>query len=380
MPLKLKEIRQYLHQHPELSNQEFETTQFIENTIKPLNPDRIIRIGELSRVYVFDSGKLGPTIIFRADIDALPIQEKNDISYQSENEGVAHLCGHDGHSTILIGLARRIAENRPSLGKVALLFQSAEETGEGAKQVMENDEFIALNADFIFGLHNIPGFPLHEVLLKSGSFAAASKGMKLTLIGKTSHAAEPEKGINPALAMADITHQLHELLQQKNLFHNLTLLTFIYSRLGEIAYGTSPGFAEMGFTLRSFEDEDMKILIENTEQIINEICKSHRLEFKIEYLEEFPATVNNVEAINIIKQAANHKKLKMSTLSQSMRWSEDFGYYNQKIRGGFFGLGSGSHQAELHHYNFDFPNELIETGVGLFEEIYRSIFFDEFHL
>lgn len=371
MSLNLNEIRQYLHQHPELSNQEFETIQFIETIIKPLNADRIIRIGELSRVYVFDSGKSGPTIVFRADIDALPIQEKNDISYQSENEGVAHLCGHDGHSTILIGLARRIAENRPSLGKVALLFQSAEETGEGAKQVMENDEFLALNADFIFGLHNIPGYPLHEVLLKPGSFAAASKGMKLTLIGKTCHAAEPEKGINPALAMADITRELHELLQQKHLFQNLTLLTFIYSRLGEIAYGTSPGFAEMGFTLRSFENNDMKLLTRKTEKIINENCVKHDLKFEFEYLEEFPATVNDVEAINIIEQAAIHKKLKMNNLSQPMRWSEDFGYYNQKIRGGFFGLGSGSHQAELHHYNFDFPNELIETGVGLFEEIYR---------
>ena len=373
MPLKLKEIRQYLHQHPELSNQEFETIQFIENLIKPLNPDRIIRIGELSRVYVFDSGKPGPTIIFRADIDALPIQEKNNISYQSKNEGVAHLCGHDGHSTILIGLARRIAENRPSLGKVAFLFQSAEETGEGAKQVIENDEFLALNADFIFGLHNIPGYPLHEVLLKTGSFAAASKGLKLTLQGKTCHAAEPEKGINPALAMADITRELHDILQQKQLFQNLTLLTFIYSRLGEIAYGTSPGFAEMGFTLRAFENNDMKLLIEKAEQIIRKNCVEHELKFDIEYLEEFPATVNDAEAIRIIEHAATHKNLKMSYLSQSMRWSEDFGYYNQKIRGGFFGLGSGHHQPELHHYNFDFPNELIETGVSLFEEIYRKL-------
>lgn len=373
MSLNLKEIRQYLHQHPELSHQEFETSRFIENLIAPLNPNQTIRIGEFSKVYVFDSGKPGPSIIFRADIDALPIQEKNKLSYQSENEGVAHLCGHDGHSTILIGFARRMAKNRPSQGKVALLFQAAEEAGMGAKEVMESKEFLALNADYIFGLHNIPGYALHQVILKSGSFAAASKGMKLKLKGKTCHAAEPEKGINPALAMADITRQLHELIQQKQLFQNLGLITFIYSRLGEIAFGISPGFAEMGFTLRTFENKDMALLIEKAEHIIHEICKNRSLDFEIEYLEEFPATFNDEEAINIIEQAAIHKNLSVSHLSESMRWSEDFGYYNQKIRGGFFGLGSGENQAELHHHNFDFPDELIETGVNLFEEIYRNV-------
>lgn len=373
MSLSLNEIRQYLHQHPELSSQEYETSRFIENMIQPLHPDQIIRIGEFSKVYVFDSGKPGPSIIFRADIDALPIQEKNDISYQSKNEGIAHLCGHDGHSTILIGLARRVAKNRPSSGKLALLFQSAEETGMGAKEVMESEEFLALNADYIFGLHNIPAYPLHQVLLKAGSFAAASKGMKLKLKGKTCHAAEPEKGVNPALAMADITRQLHELIQQKELFQNLSLITFIYSKLGEMAFGTSPGFAEMGFTLRAFENEDMVLLNEKAEHIIHEVCKNHSLDFEIEYVEEFPATVNEDEAIEIIKQAAIYMNLNTSNLFKSMRWSEDFGFYSQKIRGGFFGLGSGENQAELHHHNFDFPDELIETGVSLFEEIYRSV-------
>ncbi|NPD47667.1 MULTISPECIES: amidohydrolase [unclassified Lentimicrobium] len=371
--MNLTDIRQHLHQYPELSHQEYETSRFIESIMVPLNPDQIIHIGEFSKVYVFDSGKPGSSIIFRADMDALPIQERNELSYQSENKGVAHLCGHDGHSTILIGFARRIAENRPSHGKVALLFQAAEETGMGAKEVMESKEFLALNADYIFGLHNIPGYALHQVLLKPGSFAAASKGMKLKLKGKTCHAAEPEKGINPALAMADITHQLHKLIQQKQLFQNLSLITFIYSRLGEIAFGTSPGFAEMGFTLRAFENKDMALLIEKAEHIIQNICKNHALDFEIEYLEEFPATVNDEEAINIIEQAAIHKNLSISHIPESMRWSEDFGYYNQKIRGGFFGLGSGENHAELHHHNFDFPDDLIETGVSLFEEIYRSV-------
>ncbi len=373
MSLSLKEIRQHLHQHPELSSQEFETIGYIENLIEPLNPNHCIRIGAFSRVYVFDSGKPGPCLVFRADIDALPIQEENNISYKSKEKGVAHLCGHDGHSTILIGLAQRMAKNRPSHGKVALLFQSAEETGEGAKKVMENDEFLALEADFIFGLHNIPGYPLNEVLLKTGSFTAASRGMKLKLQGKTCHAAEPENGINPALAMAEITRELHELSQQKSTFKNLTLLTFIYSRLGEMAFGTSPGNAEMGFTLRAFENEDMKLLCNNTEKIIHDTCLKHNLQFDFEYLEEFPATVNDVEAIQHIEEAALQQQLKINHLHQSMRWSEDFGYYNQKIRGGFFGLGAGEDHPDLHHFNYDFPDELIETGIGLFEEIYHMV-------
>ncbi len=157
-----KQIRRYLHQHPELSEKETLTADFIENQLLALNPDAHLRLG-LSRIFIFDSQKPGKTIAFRAELDALPIEEKNQLVYASKHKGVSHVCGHDGHMSILIGLARRVAENPPEKGKVVFVFQSADETGQGAKKLMQDQTFLNLNIDSIFALHNVPGYELGQV-------------------------------------------------------------------------------------------------------------------------------------------------------------------------------------------------------------------------
>lgn len=367
----LVEIRQHLHQNPELSEEENKTAEFIEELIKPLNPDSILRIG-FSRVFVFDSGHEGPVIAFRADMDALPIEEKNTILHVSKVKGVSHVCGHDGHMSILIGFAREMVKQVLQKGKVILVFQSAEETGQGARQLLESEDFKKLNIDYIFGLHNIPNFELGQVLVRKGSFASASRGMIVQLQGKTSHAAEPENGINPALAIAQITQELHKLIGQKDNFESLTLLTFIYTKMGEIAFGTSAGDAEMGFTLRAFENSDMDSLVTKVEQIIRKIADENQLLLQISYTEEFPGTISSEKAYQLIVQSAKRLKHTIVELDEPMRWSEDFGYYSKIAKTGFFGLGSGIDQPQLHHPDFDFPNELIEKGVSIFLEILKS--------
>lgn len=367
----LIEIRKHLHQNPELSEQEIKTALLIEQQIKPLHPDKVFKIG-YSRIYVFDSKNPGLNIAFRADMDALPIEEKNTISHISKNKGVSHVCGHDGHMSILIGIAREIAKQPPQKGKVILVFQSAEETGQGAKQLVKSKDFQNLNIDYIFGLHNIPGLELGQVLLRNGGFASASKGMIVQLQGKTSHAGEPEKGINPALAIAHITQELDQLIKKKELFNSLTLLTFVYTRMGEVAFGTSAGDAEMGFTLRAFENTDMHLLTEQAVSIITKIARQNELKTKIKYTEEFPGTYTTEKAYAHLKKALSQLNLIQIELKEPKRWSEDFGHYSEVAETGFFGLGSGVNQPELHHPNFDFPDELIETGVSVFLEIMRS--------
>lgn len=370
MASSLTQIRHFLHQNPELSHQEKETSLFIKKWMLDLKPDKILSIGEFSKVYLFDSGFEGPCLIFRADMDALPIEEKNSLHYVSANPGVSHACGHDGHSTILLGLARRIAQNRPETGKVALLFQAAEETGLGAKEVVEHPAFKALKPDHIFGLHNIPSYPMHQMLIRKGVFASASKGLILKMMGRTSHAAEPEKGINPAMAMAEITRQLNHLNTAKNKFSSLSLLSFIYTRMGEKAFGTSAGEAEMGFTLRTFEHKDMQILTAETERRIEEVCRLENLDYRIEYVEEFPVALSDGSSFDMILQAAQSLELSIKKLDEPMRWSEDFGFYSQLAQTGFFGIGAGLDQANLHHPSYDFPDALIETGVNVFYKIY----------
>ncbi len=368
-------LRHDLHKHPEVSNNEFETSKRISEFVNALNPDKEISLGKTSKLFVFDSKQAGNTIVFRSELDALPIKENTSVEYSSVNENVAHSCGHDGHMSILSALAQKIANDRPKKGKAVLLFQAAEEVEQGARDVVENENFQRIKPDYIFGLHNVPGKELHNVIIKNGSFAAASKGMTISLQGATSHAAEPEKGINPAQGIAKIVNQLNDLINQKSLFSDLTLLTFIYIRMGEISFGTSAGKAKMGITLRSFENSDMDLLTKKSEEIIKSVCTEEKLKYKIDYDEVFPSTVNDENCNSIVRNAASENGFKIEHIDTPFKWSEDFGYYTEKYRCGFFGLGSGKNQPALHNSNYNFPDEIIETGANMFFKIYKQLNF-----
>ncbi|MBC8319784.1 MAG: amidohydrolase [Bacteroidetes bacterium] len=368
-------LRHKLHSYPELSNNEFETARRITSFIQKYSPDKTLFFGKTSLVFIFNSGNAGNTLMFRAELDALPIIENNNTEYISVNKGVAHLCGHDGHMAIIAGLAARISQNRPQKGKVILLFQAAEEVEQGAKDLVENTEFQKLQPDCIFALHNIPGVEKNKILLKTGSFTAASKGMTIKLFGRTSHAGEPENGISPAMAISKIIKKLSELINNRSQFRDMTLLTIIHLQLGEIAFGTSPGYAEIRITLRSFENNDMILLTSSTERIIETICKDEKLKHEISYSEEFPATVNNSECVKLIKESAKENDLHVENIASPFRWSEDFGYYTQKYKGGFFGLGSGIDHPALHNPNYDFPDAIIETGINMYYTIYKKMNF-----
>jgi amidohydrolase len=373
MITEIIELRHKLHQNPEVSNNEFKTSKRIADFINPLSPSKAIPLSKTGLAFVFNGKNPGKTTMFRSELDALPIAEKSALPYASINKNVAHVCGHDGHMAILAGLAQKIAKNPPKYGKVVLLYQPAEEVEQGAKDVMKDPRFKEIEPDGIFALHNIPGIKKHSIVLKGGSFSAASKGMTIQLFGKTAHAAEPENGISPASAISKIINQLHQLKENKSLFKDLALLTIIHIQLGEISFGTTPGYAEIRVTLRSFENEDMEVLTLQAEKIINEISKAENLECKISYSEEFPASVNNDACVSYVKQAAKESNLVIENINKPFKWSEDFGYYAQKYNSCLFGLGSGITQPPLHNPDFNFPDEIIETGIKTFYNIYQKI-------
>lgn len=372
MNQEIIKLRHEIHKYPEVSNKEYKTSERIINFIKNYNPDEIIKLGKTSVAFAFNGKVNGKTIVFRSELDALPILEKSTIEYCSVNDHIAHSCGHDGHMAILTGLAQKIAENRPLAGRVILLFQAAEEVEQGARDVVENPEFKSIKLDCIFALHNVPGFEKHKIILKNGSFASASKGMKIKLKGKTSHAAEPQNGISPANAISRIIKELHELKEDKIRFKDFILLTIIHIQLGEIAFGTSPGYAEIRITLRAFENDDMELLTAHSEKIITEIAKAEKLSCEISYSEAFPATVNNDDCVQLIEKSAKGLNLEIEHIEKPFKWSEDFGYFSEKYAAGFFGLGSGKKQAPLHNPDFDFPDEIIETGINVFYNIYKK--------
>ncbi|MEA2041423.1 MAG: amidohydrolase [Bacteroidota bacterium] len=371
---ELIKLRHEIHRHPELSDKEYDTKKRILRFFEKLKPDKVIEFsGTTGFAFVFEGKEPGKTIMFRSELDALPIVENTAADYSSVNKGVAHSCGHDGHMSVLSGLGVRISENRPNKGRAVLLFQPAEETGQGAQKIVNSAEFQEIEPDYIFALHNIPRREKHKIIIKPGSFSAASTAMTLKLKGKTSHAAEPEKGISPANAVAELINRLHRLVEDQSQFSDFTLLTIINIQLGEIAFGTTPGYAEFRVTYRAFENKDMDVLVKKAEQIINQIAQKEHLKYEIVYSEIFPATENHKACVEYIKQAAQKGNFNTELRDNPFRWGEDFGYFTEKYPGGFFGLGAGKNQPHLHNSDYDFPDDIIETGSTTFYNIYEAI-------
>lgn len=367
-------LRQHLHQNPELSGKEINTTQHIRAFIEKTNPTQIIDLAEgKGLAAIYDSKRPGPVLLFRADTDALPINETIEIFYCSENKNISHKCGHDGHSAILAGLALLLQKNQLQKGKVILLFQPSEENGKGAEMILNDPAFAEMKPDYVFALHNLPGFEKANIIVKHGVFASASKGVVIKLQGKSAHAASPESGISPSDAFAEIIKKLNNICSYYELFNSYVLLTIVYAKLGEKAFGTLPADAVIMATLRSYDDNDMKTLIHETKQIVKEVAAESALQYMIDWSDEFIAMVNNDEAVKIIADAAKANALPLITMREPIRWSEDFGRYMQKYKGAMFGLGAGKEHPPLHSAAYDFPDDVLESGIKMFWEIIQQI-------
>ena len=368
---KLTEYRKTLHQFPELSGQEKETAKRVQDFFSRLNPDKTITgLGGTGLAFVFQGKDPGPTTLFRCELDGLPIKEENSISHLSTIPNTSHVCGHDGHMAIVSGLGTYFSTNKPQKGRIVLLFQPAEETGEGAEAVIKDPKFAEIQPDFAFALHNLPGYPLHQILIKQGPFAAASVGMSIHFKGRNSHSAHPEAGNSPAEAMAKTIVAMEKLPQGIEKF---SLVTVIHAELGSIAFGTTPGTAVVRATLRAFENETRDLLVSYAEQLGTQIADEYGLGVSFDYVESFAATHNNPEAWQIGLDAAKKLNLDIRHVEKPFRWSEDFGLFSSHTKTLLFGLGSGLDHPQLHEPNFDFPDELIKTGVSMFAEIAKTL-------
>ncbi|MEX2589741.1 MAG: amidohydrolase [Chitinophagales bacterium] len=370
---KLIELRHSLHAFPEISCHETQTRKKIKSFLETHTDAEFVEFAGTALLAIFDSGNEGKNILFRAELDALPIQECNDFHYHSQVEGVSHMCGHDGHSTILCGLALKLQKEKPQTGKVMLIFQPAEENGLGAKAVMESEEFKNHYPDYIFALHNLPGFPLHEVIVRKRGFTAAVKTLVLKFHGKTAHAAEPENGINPAMVIADIIKKSSKLTHNDPMSDEFQLITPVYANLGDLAYGISAGYGELHLTLRAWKQQAMNKLGNDLLKYVEKACKNAEVELEYEWAEVFASTENNYDAVDYICEAIEKLDLEYHHREYPFKWGEDFGLFTQNFKGAMFGLGAGEDMPALHNPDYDFPDELIETGASLFNEIRKII-------
>ena len=313
--------------------------------------------------------KPGSSLLLRCDTDALPIDEGASRAHGSMKPGISHKCGHDGHMAILVGVASALHRSPPDRGSVVLLFQPAEETGEGAARVIEDEKFSELRPDMVFALHNLPGFPLGSVIVREGIFASASRGMTVKLQGASSHAAEPHLGRSPALAAAQLIESLTAIPQTTVSMDTAAKVTVIHAVVGEEAFGTSPGEATVMATLRTHREDTMEAISARAAEIASSIAAVHNLDHSIEWTQEFPATVNSPEAASRVESAAKRTGMPIIVPNVPFPWSEDFGHFTGRLPGCLFGIGAGTDSPALHSPEYDFPDSLISAGVELFLEI-----------
>ena len=368
------DFRKRLHLIAELSGKEEKTSALVKEEFKKFNPDKIIEnIGGQGIAFVFNENKAGKKIMLRAELDALPIHEINSFEYKSITDNVSHKCGHDGHMSILRAVAEEISKIKNKLtGSVILFFQPAEETAQGARKVVNDKKFDEIIPDYIFALHNLPGFENGSIIVRRDVFASASIGISIKLVGTTSHAAHPKDGRNPALAVSHILSGLVAIPSMNTKLEHSALITPIYTKLGEIAFGTSAGDAIIMATLRTYRDEDMEIIKNKAIKLVNGIASTYELESHIEWVEDFPATVNDDSGVDILLDAINKAKMDYIMAPNPFPWSEDFSFYSNKTKAVFFGLGAGITHPQLHNKDYDYPDEITEDGVKIFMEIIKS--------
>lgn len=354
---KVKKVRKELHNSPEHSGKEVKTREIIKSFLSNNTDLRVSEYnGGIIALYEQDSnadamalGSDADTIALRVDIDAVSLP----------NGSAAHLCGHDGHSAVLLGVALMLDKIRPNR-RVLLIFQPAEENGEGANAMagLLKD----YNVSEIYGSHNLPGYEFGKVFTSYDTFACASCGMIFNIKGKPAHAAYPESGASPMKAVNELFTAIDES-QNGDRFSDGTLATLVGCKMGQKAFGTLAENAEVWITVRSDTEKDFKRIKEYLEYVVKKQCEYLDLSYTIEIMDEFPATVNDRDCAEKVID-----KCEGTLLNKPMRWSEDFGHYlnyNGGWKGAFFGIGAGK-CPDLHTEDYEYPDELLEYHINAF--------------
>ena len=301
-----------------------------------------------------------PWIAFRADMDALPWRD-----------GARHGCGHDGHSAILCALALRLT-GRPAGVNLHLIFQGAEETGEGARAVCESWPGLQ-RVSRIYGLHNIPGFPMGTLLIREGCFACASEGLIVDVAGRPAHAAYPDTGANPASLLCGLTlevpRMIGKILQGGD---RLLMSTVVGLNLGGEDFGMSASHGRLCLTLRGHRQADIETLKARIQEYARAGCEAGGMVCRFETRDPFPDTTNPPEVVREAAALWRRAGLPVQTLAEPMRWSEDFGWYLKRVPGMYFGVGLGENRPALHTADYAFDDAILSLASEALERLIKK--------
>jgi amidohydrolase len=366
----LVRVRRLLHERPELSLVEFETAAYVTDALASLGLDEVrTGVGRTGVLGTLAGGKPGPVTLLRADMDALPIRELNDVPYASQHAGVMHACGHDGHVAILLAAARTLAERRAEVaGTLVFCFQPGEEGAAGNRLMIDDGALESPHVDRTFALHLYSGLDVGKIGVRDGPFFASADEYVLTIRGRGGHGAMPQNSVDPIVAGAQLITMLQTIVSREIAPKDPAVFT-----VGQFVSGTTfnviPDEATLKGTVRAFDAEVRASMPERLRRIAAGLAVAMRVEIEVDYHWSYPPTVNAV-APNDVVRAVGRDLLGPETVVEHdiVMWAEDMSFMQEQRPGAYFIVGSrGGPDTAFPHHNarFDIDERALAIGYDM---------------
>ena len=366
---ELTECRHQIHAHPELGFQEQRTSDLVADKLAGFGIEVHRGLGKTGVVGRLRVGNSPRTIGLRADMDALPIQEGNTFAHRSQNDGRMHACGHDGHTTMLLGAARYLAQTRNFDGTVHLIFQPAEEGLGGAAAMIKDGLFDEFPCEVIFGMHNRPGLAVGKFQIRPGAMMAGGAFFDIAITGRGAHGARPESGIDPVVVAGHITTALQSIVARNVRPVDTAVLSVTKIHAGD-AYNVIPEKAALGGTVRCFSNATMGLIEERMRQIAEGVAAGLGASASLDFRALFPALVNHANETGFIADTAAELVGEDNVNRQAglVMASEDFSYMLEHCPGAYIQIGNGDGEGgcEVHNPGYDFNDAALPYGAALF--------------
>ncbi len=367
---ELTAVRHDLHAHPELGLDVPRTAEVVAKLLASWGIDVHRGIGGHGVVGVLRQGNGGRSIGLRADMDALPILEATGAGYGSKNAGTMHACGHDGHTVMLLGAARYLAETRDFSGTVNFVFQPGEEGAGGALAMLEDRLFERFPCDEIFGLHNRPGAPIGQFSITPGAAMAGGAFFDITITGKGSHGARPEESVDPVVTACHIGTALQTIVARNVPPREMAVVSVTQIHAGD-AYNVIPQTAKMSGTVRTMKRELMTTIEAALRRVTKGIASGLGATAEVDFRLIFAPLVNHAQATTDFADAAAELvgETRVDRRKPPVSGSEDFSFMLEKVPGAYINLGNGETSAPLHNHRYDFNDEATPFGAAVYARI-----------
>ena len=361
----MQEWRRDIHQHPELAFNENRTAEMVAQNLESFGAEVFTGIGKTGVVGKLTNGNSDNAIGLRADMDALPMQENNDFSYRSINEGVFHGCGHDGHTAMLLGAAKYLSLTKEFDGTVYFIFQPAEEAAGGAPEMIKDGLFDKFRMTSVYGMHNMPGMPVGQFGIRSGHMFAAFAPFDIEITGIGGHAAMPQNCVDPIVIASSVIQALQTVVSRNIDPFKPSVISVTQVHAGD-AYNVIPDSVQLCGGVRYFDQESGLIIKRRVEEVLQGICSTYGASFTLSYDELYPVLSNHEKETDIAVTAASDLvgAEKVNAEIPATAGSEDFAFMLQEKPGAYIliGNGDGKGGCMIHHSSYDFNDRILPLG------------------